>query len=137
MIEKCFVDTNVWVYTNDARYPDQQRRATELVETLIREHRLTISTQVVSEFHEAVRRLSGVSAAQRIASTRMLLDMKPVPLTEDTLRSALDLHRRRQLNWWDSLILSSAIETGCGVLYTEDLQAGARIDGVRIENPFR
>jgi len=37
---------------------------------------------------------------------------------------------------YDSLIVVSALEAGCTTLYTEDLQHGQVIEGLRIENPF-
>jgi len=49
---------------------------------------------------------------------------------------ALQLARERSLSWYDSLIVASAIEERCGVLYSEDLQHGQRFGGLRIENPF-
>jgi predicted nucleic acid-binding protein len=35
------------------------------------------------------------------------------------------------------LIVATASDARCSVLYTEDLQHGARIGGVRIDDPFR
>ena len=55
---------------------------------------------------------------------------------EDVL-DAIDLHRLHQVSFWDALIVRAAKEGGCSVLYSEDLQDGRTIDGVRIVNPFR
>ena len=55
---------------------------------------------------------------------------------EDVL-AAIDLHRLHQVSFWDALIVRAAKEGGCSVLYSEDLQDGRTIDGVRIVNPFR
>jgi predicted nucleic acid-binding protein len=51
--------------------------------------------------------------------------------------AALSICSRHQISWYDSLIVAAASEASCSVLYTEDLQHGAKINGVRIENPFR
>jgi len=40
------------------------------------------------------------------------------------------------LSFWDALVLRAAKEGGCSILYTEDLQHGRTIDGVRVLNPF-
>ena len=37
---------------------------------------------------------------------------------------------------YDALGLASAIENGCSILYTEDLQHGQQIEGLTIRNPF-
>jgi len=39
--------------------------------------------------------------------------------------------------FWDAMIVRSAAEIGCAVLYSEDLSAGQEYSGVRVENPFR
>lgn len=49
---------------------------------------------------------------------------------------ALRLHQRYRLSWYDSIIVAAASEARCQVLYTEDLQNGATINGVLVTNPF-
>ena len=61
----------------------------------------------------------------RVQSSRELID------------TALDLHRENSFSWWDSLIVSAAIQGGCDELLSEDLQDGREIAGVRIHNPFQ
>jgi predicted nucleic acid-binding protein len=44
---------------------------------------------------------------------------------------------RYGFSYWDSLIVAAALDAGCAVLYTEDLQNGQTIDSaLRIINPF-
>ncbi len=40
------------------------------------------------------------------------------------------------ISFWDAAIVASAIEAGCSVLLTEDLNHGKIIAGVQIQNPF-
>jgi predicted nucleic acid-binding protein len=49
---------------------------------------------------------------------------------------ALDLARRDQLSWYDSLIVAAALQGGCQILYTEDMQHGRRFGDLVVENPF-
>lgn len=53
------------------------------------------------------------------------------------LLKASRLHRRYKISWWDALVLNSAIELGCSVLWTEDLADGQRYGSVIVRNPFR
>ena len=55
----------------------------------------------------------------------------------DDVLAAIDLHRIHGFSFWDALIVRSALRSGCSVLFSEDLQHGRRIDGLRILNPFR
>lgn len=50
--------------------------------------------------------------------------------------AASGLEERHALSFWDALVVEAARRCGATRLVTEDLQAGRRIGGVRIENPF-
>ena len=60
----------------------------------------------------------------------------PTPLTAETHALAFGFSARYGFRIYDSLIVVSALEAGCTTLYTEDLQHGQVIEGLRIENPF-
>lgn len=53
------------------------------------------------------------------------------------VRRAIAVREKCLFSWYDSLIVAAALEARCEVLYTEDLQHGQRIEGLRIVNPFR
>lgn len=50
--------------------------------------------------------------------------------------SAMARTQSQSFSFWDALILEAAISTGADRLFTEDLQDGQIIEGLRIENPF-
>jgi predicted nucleic acid-binding protein len=60
-----------------------------------------------------------------------------VLLDYPAIREAAKLSADRQLSFWDSLILVAARRSGARRIYTEDLQDGQTILGVRVVNPFR
>jgi predicted nucleic acid-binding protein len=49
---------------------------------------------------------------------------------------ALSVCQRHRISWYESLIVAAASEARCTILLSEDLQHGAKLNGVRIENPF-
>ena len=51
-----------------------------------------------------------------------------------TFPSAIGIHQRAGISFWDSMIVRSAAEMGCDMLYSEDLNAGQNYSGVRAEN---
>ena len=59
-----------------------------------------------------------------------------VPAADDVL-AAISIHQGTGISFWDAMIVRSAAEIGCAVLYTEDLNAGQEYSGVRAENPFQ
>ena len=64
------------------------------------------------------------------------LQFDVVQVTPTIIRGALDLHQTRSLAFHDAIIVQAAIIAGCNTLYSEDLNTGEVIQGVRIVNPF-
>ncbi|MDR1785672.1 MAG: hypothetical protein LBR23_04320 [Spirochaetaceae bacterium] len=48
----------------------------------------------------------------------------------------LELHKKHQFSFYDGLIVASAMECQCALLFSEDMQDGQVIQGVTITNPF-
>ena len=56
--------------------------------------------------------------------------------TADDIVAAIDLHTEAKIGFWDAMIVLAAAESECDVLWTEDLNDGQLLRGVRIQNPF-
>jgi predicted nucleic acid-binding protein len=139
MSDKFFLDTNIFVYSFDESAPKKAVRSIELIRLAIETQRGIVSYQVVQEFFNvALRRfaepMSGSDAEQYLATTfRALLS---VHSSHSLYGQALQWSARHKLAWYDSLILASAIEGQCSVLYSEDFQHGRQFGGLKIINPF-
>jgi predicted nucleic acid-binding protein len=57
------------------------------------------------------------------------------PAHADVLR-ACRIQRQHKISSWDALIVNSAIELGCDVLWREDLAARRKYGTLTIRNPF-
>ncbi|MFM1856849.1 MAG: hypothetical protein RLZ83_2158 [Pseudomonadota bacterium] len=133
---RSLLDTNVLVYADAADEPIKQRRALSLITSLIRAGEAVLSTQVLQEYvNVAVRklRLPHALIRERIVFYRRL-DL--VTTSPDLIANALDLHLLRGLSFYDALIVQAAVAGGCQRVLSEDMQHGAIVGGVRIENPF-
>jgi predicted nucleic acid-binding protein len=54
-----------------------------------------------------------------------------------TIKLCWKVRRKYSYSYWDSLIIATALENNCSILYTEDMQDGQLIeDKLRIGNPF-
>jgi predicted nucleic acid-binding protein len=136
MIVRSFVDTNVFVYTDDPRDPIKQARATELVGTAMRSRMGVVSTQVLQEYFNTATqklRLAHDLARRRV---ELIASMQVVQVDPPLILAAIDLHRLHQLSLWDALIFQAAIAAGCRELLSEDMQPGFRHAGVVVVNPF-
>jgi predicted nucleic acid-binding protein len=84
----------------------------------------------------AARRKLGLTpdAAQR--KVEILVKARVVRFEPADVIAAIELHRLRQISFWDALIVRAERCAGVAILYSEDLQAGAVLGGVRLVNPF-
>ncbi len=60
----------------------------------------------------------------------------PVPVTLKVHRAALEVAERYGYSFYDSLVIAAALDAGCDLLYSEDLQSDRTIEGLTIRNPF-
>ena|ERR1700739_2318170 len=139
MSGKFFLDANIFVYSFDAGAPKKAQRAAQLIRQAIHTRNGMVSYQVVQEFFNvALRRfaqpMTVADAEQYLTTTfRPLL---AVHSSHTLYGEALRIGARFKLSWYDCLIVASAIEGECEVLYSEDLQHGQRLGNLQISNPF-
>ena len=95
-----------------------------------------MSTQILQEYcNVALKRLK--LPAQYVRSQLDLYEQfELVQVTPAIIRAGLDLHHTRSVAFFDAILLASARAAGCSVLWTEDMNAGEVVNGVRISNPF-
>lgn len=59
-----------------------------------------------------------------------------VTINTKLIADAIDCSIINQLSFWDSLIFVAAESVMCNLLYTEDINEGQMIWGVKIVNPY-
>ena len=57
------------------------------------------------------------------------------PGHSDIVKS-IGLQRRYRISWWDAMIVNSAMESGAGILWSEDLGDGQEFGALVVRNPF-
>jgi len=132
-VERAFFDTNVLIYAATSGEPR------EGIADALMSRGGFVSVQVLNEFvavSRHKRRASWPEILQALYAFRGLLQ-NPLPITMDLHLHALQISQEHGYHIYDSLIIASAVEAGCTVLYSEDLQDGKVIEGLTIRNPFR
>lgn len=134
-----FVDTNILVYAEDRDAKAKHAKARELVLELWNDRQGVLSIQVLQEFYVTVTRKlkKPLRPVDALEAVREYLTWPVVENTGQLLVAAAELQQRAQLSFWDSLVIQAAIQAGCDVLYSEDLNAGQRFATVTIVNPFK
>ncbi len=134
MTDKVFMDTNLWIYL----YSDDDKSAivAELVNQNVDD--IILSAQVLGELFSVITRkkLKTLPAATQIVEDIASL-YEVAGLDRFSVAKAIQIHTKYQYSYYDSLIIASALENDCTILYTEDMQAGQVIEGaLTIVNPF-
>ncbi|MDA8302336.1 MAG: PIN domain-containing protein [Actinomycetota bacterium] len=136
--ELTFVDSNVLVYAYDADAGSKHEKSRAVVEDLWRSRTGSVSTQVLQEFYVvATRKL--VKPLPRLEARAIVATYKAWPVhrpTVDDVTAASELEERHQVQFWDALVVTSALRLGASTLLSEDLQQGQHFSGLVVVNPF-
>ncbi len=135
--ERCFIDTNVLVYADSGDEPVKQRIALTLLNQLRLNQKGVLSTQVLTEYCNVALNKLKLPHADIREQMQFWQQYEVVQVTPDIIHAGLDLHQTRSIGYFDALIVAAAKTSGCTVLYSEDMNAGEMVNGVRIVNPVR
>ncbi len=135
---RCFVDTNIFLYSLDEDSPKKQKRAWEFIEILWRSGNGLLSFQVLFEVQAALlnKFADKIDGVKRKEIAEDLSTWPTYSPTRKSFLKAIDLQQQHMLSWWDSLIVVSAIEGKATYLLTEDLNSGQCFQTVTVINPF-
>lgn len=137
------VDTNILVYRFDARFPQKQATARDLLRTGLAEDAVRIPHQALLEFVAVVTRVRAGSgpllpADDACRETEELMVQFPVLFPNAALvRTALQGAAAYQLSWFDAHLWAYAEHYGLEEIVSEDFEHGRLYGSVRIRNPFR
>jgi len=132
-MNKFALDTNVLIYSHDESALIKQNVARDLI---VRSP--IVCTQVLSEYISVLHRVMKIQKNLIINACMPNLKychIKPVDLV--SLQTADRLIQRYNFQLYDAIIVASALETGCDILYSEDMQHNMKVDKkLTIVNPF-
>jgi predicted nucleic acid-binding protein len=133
-----FVDTNILIYAHDADAGSKRAPAERAVRDLWDNGLGRLSVQVLQEFYvNATRKLT--TSLAHTAAREVVSSYGPwirAPTTADTVTRAIDISAMAQISFWDALIVASAEQVEATQIYSEDLNTGQSIVGIRIINPL-
>jgi predicted nucleic acid-binding protein len=134
-----FVDTNILLYAHDKDAGIRWQRASQALNQLWETRTGRMSIQVLQEFFAvATRKLKipvGVAVAREVIRTYSPWVTAPTDI--DTVLRASEIAEIAQISFWDGMIVAAAERSGAATLYTEDLNDGQLIAGIRVINPLK
>ena len=127
------LDTNVLVYCHSNDEPDKQKIAESFFALYP-----VISTQVISEYINVIKRKLKLPKNEILDICLQNIELcmlQPVSIT--TLKYARYLIECYDFQLFDSIIVASALEANCHILYSEDIHHGLVVENrMEIINPF-
>ena len=134
MNDSVFLDTNILVYA----HTDLDTSKQSVAQKLIADSYSFISTQVLQESANTLNRKFKQSwndiadvLADAAANNNLHVN------TENTIRQACKIAAQYHFSFYDSMIISAALESNCTILFSEDLQDGQIIDGKLYFTPHK
>lgn len=133
---KIFVDTNIIAYMFDSRDKTKQYNARMLFTELASSKRCCISTQVLQESFNVLTKKLRYTKDEASGIVSNLMNLTVHQITTSDVVEAMRISRSTQYTIYDSMILAAAKAEGCVTVYSEDLNDGQEVNGVKIENPL-
>jgi predicted nucleic acid-binding protein len=139
MKDKYFLDTNIIVYSFDSNEITKNAIARDLIQNALKEQAGCVSSQVIQEFLNVATKK--FSPALKAKDGLKYLNTVLAPICEiyaslDLYRKTIETAERWKYSFYDSMIITAAIQTNCSILYSEDLQHSQKIQSLTIVNPF-
>jgi predicted nucleic acid-binding protein len=139
MSDKYFIDTNIFIYSFDTENPQKNDIAKKLIANALENGTGIISYQVIQEFlnvatQKFIKPLT-FKDAQRYLNV-VLEPLCEVFTSTELFHKALEIMDRWRFPFYDSLIISAALQADCVTLYTENMQHNQAIRNITIKNPF-
>jgi predicted nucleic acid-binding protein len=139
MNDRFFIDTNIFIYSFDDTQPEKQDLSKRIIGFALENDAGIISSQVVQEFLNVATRKFKTPLSITDCLTFLNRIMEPLCVVfanMDLYHHSLDIMQRWKLSFYDSLIISAAIQEDCSILYSEDFQHNQKIQSLTIINPF-
>jgi predicted nucleic acid-binding protein len=137
MMNRLFIDSNIWVYALSGQSEAREQKARAFINAVIADSCPVISYQVVNETVRVLKKL-GKSETELRQFIDSLFDVcEVVGFTKEAALLASELRETMYVSYWDSQIVASAYLANCSTLISEDLQDGSLIrDSLTVKNIF-
>src|SRR3990172_6975160 len=130
-MSKIFLDTNILAYGFDNKNPHKQEASHALLKRAKEDHNAVLSTQVLQELYVTATRKMGAAPLAAKSVIVSLERLEVVTLSPRLIQEAVDCHILNQIDFWDALIIAAAESARCETVWTEDMNPGQVIRGMR------
>jgi predicted nucleic acid-binding protein len=133
---KVALDTNVLVYAEGVNGAERKDEALHLLARLP-PGAIFLPVQTLGELFQVLVRKANRTKVQARTAILQWRDAFPlIDTSESVIVAAVELAAAHRFSFWDGVVFASAVEGGCRLLLSEDLQEGFTWSGVTATNPF-
>ena len=134
MKDRVFIDSNILIYSYSRTEPEKQMIAVNIIS----ENNSVISTQVLNELVNIVTRKFNFSYSQAKEAVIECCQNNHLHVNAQyTIMQACEIATKYKFSFFDSVIISAALEADCTILYSEDMHQISNIEKkLSIVNPF-
>ncbi len=130
------LDSNVLIYAVLEPQSDKGRLSEQLIRRTA--HHAVLATQALLEFVAVVRRRAPDRAEQAIVQAEAWASVfETAPTTQLVAGAAMKLVRDHKFQVWDAVIHAAVSAAGAKLLFSEDMQDGLTLEGMRIVDPYK
>ena len=135
MQDNIFIDTNIWIYA----FSESNDNKSKLAKTLIKKNNIYLNTQVLNEICFQLIKNENYNDEEILQLVKnMYKKYDVVKIDEKTILGASLLREKYGIkNYWDSIIVSSAINNECSILYSDIIKTKNPIQEIKIIDPFK
>ena len=133
-----FIDTNILVYTYLDNEKEKHNAAVALLKNKLVGENVFVSIQVMNELYITLEKYK--TPHEKIVNilSDIAKSTNVVPLDLAAVERCFKIKEKYAYTWWDSLILASALENNCSLVYSEDMQHKQVIEKtLTLINPFK
>lgn len=133
---RCFIDTNVWLY---AFIRSDEAAKHVAAKHLVKTARIAVSFQVINELCVNLLKKTDLKESDIAGIISSFYNRyEVVESSQALLERASDLRSTSNFSYWDSLIVAAALMSEAKILYSEDMHDGLVVDRtLKIVNPFK
>ena len=134
MKDRIFIDSNIFLYAFSDKDKDKQQVAKKIVL-----NPSCISVQVVNEVSKNLLYKFKFNENEIVKVVNSLYKKHIVAeLTQTIFIHASNIREKYNFSYYDSIIVSTALENECNIVYSEDMQHSQIIENkLTIINPFK
>jgi len=135
MHDKIFADSNIWLYA----FMKSGLEKKIIAEKIVLNKKINLSVQVINEVCiNLIKKVNYTNNDILILLKNLNNKYKISNLSFNTISLSVEIRKKYKVSYWDSLIIASALQNKCTILYTEDMQHKQIIENtLEIINPFK